>query len=177
MRTAIASDDYGVLVEPATLEIQRVLPGPIERVWAYLTDSELRRQWLASGPMELKRGAAFELVWRNDELTTPPGQRPADFGNEHRMQSEIIEVQAPNTLVFRWGESGEVCFELQAQGAHVLLTVTHRRIRDRDMLLMVGPGWHAHLDVLQARVSGLQAEPFWDAWLRLKSEYAARLAA
>jgi len=29
---------YGVLSEPATLRIQRRLPGPIERVWAYITD-------------------------------------------------------------------------------------------------------------------------------------------
>jgi uncharacterized protein YndB with AHSA1/START domain len=42
---------YGVLTEPATLKIQRLLPGPIERVWAYLTDSELRRRWLAAGEM------------------------------------------------------------------------------------------------------------------------------
>ena len=42
-------DAYGVLTEPATLKIQRLLPGPIERVWAYLTESDLRRQWLAAG--------------------------------------------------------------------------------------------------------------------------------
>ena len=30
---------YGVLTEPATLKIQRLLPGPIERVWAYLTEA------------------------------------------------------------------------------------------------------------------------------------------
>src|SRR5512132_2001373 len=69
-------DAYGVLVEPTTLKIERVLPGPIERVWSYLTDSEMRRKWLASGEMELAVGAPFELVWRNDELTDPPGQRP-----------------------------------------------------------------------------------------------------
>ena len=34
---------YGVLVEPATLRIQRRLPGPIERVWAFLTESDQRR--------------------------------------------------------------------------------------------------------------------------------------
>ena len=36
-------DAYGVLTEPQTLKIERLLPGPIERVWAYLTDSELRQ--------------------------------------------------------------------------------------------------------------------------------------
>jgi uncharacterized protein YndB with AHSA1/START domain len=42
---------YGELTEPATLKIQRLLPGPIERVWAYLTEEELRRKWLAAGKM------------------------------------------------------------------------------------------------------------------------------
>ncbi len=28
-------DAYGALSEPATLTIQRMLPGPIERVWSY----------------------------------------------------------------------------------------------------------------------------------------------
>ena len=46
-------DPYGRLIEPATLKIERLLPGPIERVWAYLTESDLRRQWLASGEMPL----------------------------------------------------------------------------------------------------------------------------
>jgi uncharacterized protein YndB with AHSA1/START domain len=49
-------DAYGVLTEPAMLKIQRLLPGPIERVWAYLTDGELRRKWLAAGEMEMKVG-------------------------------------------------------------------------------------------------------------------------
>src|SRR6266545_2641850 len=72
-----APDEYGVLIEPNTLRVQHLLPGPIERVWAYLTESDLRRQWLAAGEMELKVGAPVELVWRNDELNDPPGQRPA----------------------------------------------------------------------------------------------------
>src|SRR5271166_2608641 len=63
---------HGVLTEPATLKIQRLLPGPIERIWAYLTESDLRRRWLAAGEMEMKVGAPFEFVWRNNELTDPP---------------------------------------------------------------------------------------------------------
>jgi uncharacterized protein YndB with AHSA1/START domain len=55
-------DAYGVLTEPDTLKIQRLLPGPIERVWAYLTVSELRRKWLAAGEMEMKVGAPCELI-------------------------------------------------------------------------------------------------------------------
>ena len=44
-------DAYGTLIEPTTLKIQRLLPGPIERCWAYLTESDMRRQWLAAGQL------------------------------------------------------------------------------------------------------------------------------
>lgn len=41
-------NDYGMIIEPGTLRIQRLLPGPIERVWAYLTESDKRAT--AGGP-------------------------------------------------------------------------------------------------------------------------------
>jgi uncharacterized protein YndB with AHSA1/START domain len=176
--TDLATEDgYGVLTEPATLKIQRVLPGPIERVWAYLTEGDLRRQWLAAGNMEMKVGAPFELVWRNDELTNPPGQRPPGFSDEHRMQSRITELDPPRRLTFTWGSSGDVSFGLEPRGNRVLLTVVHRRLPDRATLLKVGAGWHTHLDILVARMSGKEPAPFWDGWSRLHKEYDRRLPA
>jgi uncharacterized protein YndB with AHSA1/START domain len=174
--TDLASlDAYGVLTEPATLKIQRLLPGPIERVWAYLTESNLRRQWLAAGKMEMKVGAPFELVWRNDELTNPPGQRPQGFSEEHRMLSHITELDPPHKLAFTFGSSSDVTFELEPEGREVLLTVIHRRVPDHATLLKVSAGWHMHLDVLVARVAGKEPAPFWDGWSRLKMVYEERL--
>ncbi|MCX7172401.1 MAG: SRPBCC family protein [Proteobacteria bacterium] len=170
-------DPYGVLTEPATLKIQRLLPGPIERVWAYLTESELRRQWLAAGQMEMKVGAPVELVWRNDELTDPPGQRPDGFPEEHRMQSRITELDPPRKLAFVWQGSGDVSFELEPQRKEVLLTITHRRLPDRKTLLMVGAGWHMHLDLLVARAAGKTPAPFWEGWSRLQKDYDQRIPA
>lgn len=171
-------DAYGMLSEPATLTIQRLLPGPIERVWAYLTDSDLRRQWLAAGEMELKVGAPFEFVWRNSELTDPPGQRPAGFGEEHRLQSRITELDPPRKLAFDWGASGGVTVELApTAGDRVLLTLVHLRIGERATLLNVSAGWHAHLDLLVARTTGKTPGPFWDGLRRLQSEYDRRLPA
>jgi uncharacterized protein YndB with AHSA1/START domain len=129
------------------LKIERLLPGPIERVWAYLAESQLRRQWLAAGQMEMKSGTPFEFVWRNDELTNPPGQRPPGFGDECRMQSRIIEFDPPRKRAITWQGSGNVSFELEPKGNKVLLTVIHRRLPDRATLLKVGAGWHMHLDV------------------------------
>jgi uncharacterized protein YndB with AHSA1/START domain len=168
------TSDYGSLIEPATLRIQRVLTGPIDRVWAYLTDGELRRQWLAAGPMEMKVGTTFELVWRNDELTNPPGTKPAGFGSEHRMESRITEFDPPRRLAYTWGE-GTVTFELEPQGPRVLLTLTHTRLPDREMTLKVGAGWHAHLDILAHRLAGAEPAPFWDSWVALKQEYDRRV--
>jgi uncharacterized protein YndB with AHSA1/START domain len=172
-------DAYGTLIEPATLKIQRLLPGPIERVWAYLTESDLRRQWMAAGEMEMKVGAPVEFVWRNDELTSPPGKRPASFPEEHSMKSRITALDPPRKLAITWGDKGgEVSFDLETAGSKVLLTVIHRRLPDdRAIKLSICAGWHMHLDVLVARVSGTEPGPFWDGWSRLKTEYDPRLPA
>jgi uncharacterized protein YndB with AHSA1/START domain len=177
MNERVTAESYGELSEPATLTIQRRLPGPIDRVWAYLTESDLRRQWLASGDMEMKLGATFELVWRNNELTNPPGLRPDGASDEHRMQSTITELDPPRKLSFTWGTTDGVTFELKPQGSDVLLTVIHRRVADRSTRLNVSAGWHMHLDVLAARMRGTEPEPFWDGWKRLKDEYERRLPA
>jgi uncharacterized protein YndB with AHSA1/START domain len=177
MNAYSAPDDYGVVTEPATLKIQRLLPGPIERVWAYLTESSLRRKWLAAGDMEMRVGAPFEFVWRNNELTDPPGKSPDGFAEEHRMKSRITLIDPPRKIAFTWQGSGDVSFELEPKGDEVLLTVIHRRLPDRGTMLMVGPGWHMHLDVLAAVASGKTPEPFWDGWIRLKKEYERRLPA
>lgn len=168
-------DAYGVLSEPATLTIQRLLPGPIERVWAYLTESDLRRKWLAAGEMEMTVGAEFELVWRNDELSDKPEARPDDFPEEHRLKSRITELDPPRKLSISWGSTGDVTFALEPVGGKVLLTLTHRRLPDRSTMLNVSAGWHAHLDTLAAHLAGDELGPFWERWLRLKDDYDRRL--
>lgn len=174
---AAVRDAYGVLTEPTTLQIQRVLPGPVDRVWAYLTDSDLRRQWLAAGEMQPKVGSSVELVWRNSELTDPPGARPEGFGEEHRLTSEVTVFEPMRRLAITWGSTGGVTFDLEPSGKDVLLTVTHHRVEDRGVLLNVSAGWHAHLDILAAKIAGETPTDFWGAWIALKAEYEKRYAA
>lgn len=171
------SDPFGAIAEPATVTIRRLLPGPIEMVWAWLTESDKRRQWLAAGEMVLRVGAPFTFTWRNDELTDPPGERPEGIGAEHSMQSMITELDPPRRLAFAWGESGGVAITLEPQGEDVLLTLVHRRLPSRAGLLMVSAGWHAHLDILAARLAGAAPEPFWDSWRRLSRDYERRIPA
>ena len=173
-----ASDSYGVLIEPATLKIERLLPGPIERVWAYLADSELRKLWLAAGDIELAEGAPFELVWRNDELAgVRTGERPQDMSEEHRMQSQVILADEPRKLVIAWNNTGNVTFELEPVGEGVLLTLTHAGFQTRSALIGHSAGWHAHLDVLEALAFEREAKAFWPHWEALRVEYDERLPA
>ena len=175
MNKIMLPGSYGEEIEPSTLKLERVLPGPVERVWDYLTKSDLRRQWLASGDMQMKAGTEFEMTWRNDELTSPPGQRPEGFSEQHTAVCRILEADPPHKLSYTFGKAGEVTFTLEPQGDEVLLTLIHRRMPDRNIMFMVGPGWHAHLDILVAKMRGLKTEPFWESWVKLKAEYAQRL--
>jgi uncharacterized protein YndB with AHSA1/START domain len=125
--------------------------------------------------MEMKAGTSFEFVWRNDELTNPPGNKPEGFGEEHRMTSRITELDPPRKISFTWRDSGDVTIELEEKGEEVLLTLIHRRLPNRSTMLMVGAGWHMHLDVLVARARGEEPTPFWEGWLKLKQDYDRRL--
>jgi uncharacterized protein YndB with AHSA1/START domain len=169
------SREFGTYKDATTLVIQRRLPGPIERVWAYLTDGDLRRQWLAAGDMTLEPGAPFELVWRNDDLSDPADASPDGAGSEHRASCTILEVEPPRKLKYDWPGAGEVTFDLAPDGDKVLLTVTHRRLTERRLVLMVGAGWHTHLDILVARIAGTPVPSFWKGWSSLRSEYERRM--
>jgi uncharacterized protein YndB with AHSA1/START domain len=176
MNDAATLSSYGELIQPMTVRLERMLPGPVERVWSYLTESDLRGQWLATGEMPQQPGASVDLVWRNDDLSGRQEQRPAEIPAERRMACEVIRAEPPRLLVLGWGASGsEVTFELASQGAEVLLTVTHRRLPDRGNLLGVSAGWHAHLDILVARLRGAELPLFWANWTRLRSEYDQRI--
>ena len=176
MNDVATVDAYGVLIEPTTLKIQRVLPGPVERIWAYLTDSDLRRKWLAAGIMEMKVGSSCELVWRNENLNDPPSKRPPGHAEEHSMVVQVTELDPPRKLSITWGSTGGVSFELEPRGSNVLLTLIHHRVADPATRLSVSAGWHMHLDVLVARARGEEPPPFWDGMPRLREEYQRRLS-
>ncbi len=173
-----AATPYGELIEPRTVRIQRMLPGPIERIWNYLTQSDLRAQWLAAGEMEASPGAPVTFTWRNDDLSGGAEQRPEGTPAEHSMECRVIRAEAPRLLVLSWGASeSEVTFELEPKGDEVKLTLTHRKLPNRDQLLGVSAGWHAHVDLLMARLGALEPRPFWANWKRLRGEYETRIPA
>jgi uncharacterized protein YndB with AHSA1/START domain len=179
----MASDnEYGTVAETNAVRFERLLPGPIERVWSYLTDSEKRGTWLAGGPMELRVGGSMELFFHHAELTTCADPIPAKYKaieNGVALAGRVLRCEPPRRLSFTWsgapGPDSEVMFELSPRGKDVLLVLTHRRLDSRAAMLDVTAGWHAHLGILADRLSGRAARPFWATHERFAREYGTRL--
>lgn len=173
------SNIYGELITPDTLQIERTLPGPIERVWRYLTEPELRQKWLAAGPMELEMNGNVMLVFNNNSLTTAgdlPPEKYADYGDEHIVKGNITACETPFLLSYTWpigeNELSEVCFKLSEQGENVHLQIIHSRLIHTEHKLSVAGGWHVHLDILQAQLENRTSPPFWATHTKLEAEYA-----
>lgn len=159
------------------LTIERRLPGPIDRVWRYVADSQLRSQWLAAGALAPIPGSKLELVWRNDQLSQATDPRPSGFAEVASAVCTILSVEPPRHLRFDWPGVGEVTIDLSDVGDEVLLRLTHRAIPNLAMRHMVSAGWHAHLDILAALNRGTHAPSFWSHWRSLKQHYEAAASA
>ena len=168
-------NNYGRITGPAEVRFERLLPGPIETVWAFLTDSDKRGEWLASGPMDLKVGGKARFTFHHSDLSphkSPPPDRYKDTdANPPTTEHAITRVDAPRLLSFTWPPNSEVTFELIPQGANVLLTVTHRKLGDRGEMVMVSGGWHTHLDILVERANGRTSPAFWSLFGDIEGEY------
>ena len=170
--------EYGKIIAPDTLRLERILPGPIERVWAYLTEPDKRAKWFASGPMELRVGGRVELRFKHSELSAeklPPEKYRKYDG--HTSECRITACDPPRLLSFTWGEpkDGVVTFELTPRGKDVLLVVTHDRVVSKSDLRDYAGGWHAHVDILDDVLNGREPRGFWSNHQKVKAEYEKRI--
>lgn len=173
-------DKDGVLLDESTIRFERLLPGPIERVWAYLTESDKRKQWLAAGEFELRKGGKTHMFFQHKNIAKPGTQPPEAFrkvhDEGHRMDGEILEIDAPRLLTMTFGEHSEVTYELTEQAnGEVLLTLTHRKLTAGDMK-NVSPGWHAHLAILADRLNNRNEIDFWALWQEKHKHYGEKFS-
>lgn len=178
------ASDYGTVIDTGTVRFERLLPGPVERVWTFLTDPEARGSWLAAGPMELRVGGAVELRFRHADLSPHDGPVPERYARMaregHVLRGRVTQCEPPRLLSFTWGEDddeppSEVTFELTPVGTNVRLRLTHRRLDGRAVMVSVASGWHTHLDILGVRLAGGAPAPFWAQHQGWERAYEARL--
>ena len=174
--------EYGELLDESTVRFERVLPGPIERVWEYIVESDKRRKWLCAGDIGAGAGAHVDMNFHNETLSTTDDievpEKYRKYAGEMSFTGAVTRWDPPHVVSHTWefeDESSEVCYELEEVGDKVRLVLTHRRLETGDKILSVSGGWHTHLDILVDVLEGHEPGAFWKKQTALEAEYTARL--
>ncbi|MDH3350798.1 MAG: SRPBCC family protein [Gammaproteobacteria bacterium] len=175
--------DYGELLNANTVRFERLLPGPIERVWGYLVDSDKRAKWLCGGNTDSDIGGKVEMHFHNASLSSDADiERPAKYNDMPEkvcFSGTVTRYEPPRVLAHTWvfdDQSSEVCYELEEQDDKVRLVLTHTRLNSGDEVLSVCGGWHTHLDILVDVLNGREPRPFWKTQTQLEAQYEQRLS-
>lgn len=162
MRTSIRRDgsDYVLLVE-------RRLEYGVHTVWRALTESDLLEQWFpARIDGEWSVGSALTF-------TFPDGA--AEDVSEGDLKGEVLAVEPPHLLEFRWGEY-RIKFDLEEAGEHCVFRLSER-FEDRSWAARSAAGWEMCLENLDRILDGAGASTFSaDVWRTKFRAYAARFA-
>lgn len=153
------------LITTEMLRFERILDAPIERVWQYLVDPELRARWFMGGPTDLRVGGTIGMTMAHDNLSdqvVPMPERYQSYAG-HSWTERITRLEEQHLLAFTWdeGAAGEVTFELFDLAGRTRLVLTHTGLRGRDDAQNFGGGWHSHLAVFERRVKDETVENFW----------------
>jgi uncharacterized protein YndB with AHSA1/START domain len=169
------------VVEPGTVRLERVLPGPLERVWAYITEADKRAKWLCGGEFDLRVGGKVRMEFDNNSLTSDKNPPPKHKGHvKHTSFGVVTRLEPMRVLAHTWTwESGdtEVTYELEPRGKEVLLTIVHRQLKSRDGTLSVMGGWDVHTGILADVLSGTEPRPLWTTLAKLEKEYEGTVPA
>jgi uncharacterized protein YndB with AHSA1/START domain len=173
-------NDRATLIDPSTIRFERLLPGPVERVWAYLTESNKRALWLAAGEFDLRVGGKVELLFDNSRITDEAPPAGAHGAAPHRAEGVITRLEPMKLLAHTWvWESGttEVTYELEPRGKDVLLTIHHKLPDGAGANIAVGGGWAAHVGILEDQLRGVKPRPFFSTHAREMKAFEDSLAA
>ena len=145
-----------------SLHIDRILPGPPERVWRALTDAAALAAWFwprhlePAATTDPRPGGRFRIA----AARGPSGEPASGFA----VEGEYTVVRPPERLVFTWRWEGDpeetlVTIELSAVDTGTALRLTHERFGDdaaRDNHLV---GWTDCLDRLPAWLTQVSPSP------------------
>ena len=162
MATAATTRDK---ITAQELRFERVLDAPVETVWRYLVESELREKWFMGGGIDARVGGDLEFVFDHSKLSDEPVPTPEKYAPHvgSRWSEKITRIEPPHLIAFTWseGKAGEVTIELSEAGDKTRLILTHSGLRGPDDAKNYGAGWTSHLAVLEARIAGKPVPDFW----------------
>jgi uncharacterized protein YndB with AHSA1/START domain len=169
-------NSFGIIVDAGTVEFKRVMPGPIERVWAFITERNNLARWLGDGVLG-PAGTRYELKIEGPELPHSTGAR---------IVGTVTRYEPPTGITFTWNHLAPgatqpsiaesiVEIDLASQNEKVVFTLRHSRI-DRSFTTRLSTGWHAFLDALRNRLEGNPIEFATTVFPQLLPEYERRFS-
>lgn len=153
--------DFATIPDRSTLILVRHLPGPIERVWAYLTDPKFLVKWLSGGTV----------------ADTVGGEVSFEMGARGR----VTAIDPPHLLEYTWNEEDAsvgpvvdslVRWELAEEGDRVRLTLKQMHLPEIEVFAHAA-GWHAFLERLSTTVDGREPEPVMELFTRYRADYVS----
>jgi len=146
------------------VRIERLLPGPVERVWEHLTNTRLLQAWFGEkSHIEPRQGGAVRLM-------------------DGHIRGVVTQWQPPRRLSYTWnvfnpGDPADavssypesyLTLTLEPQGDEVLLVLNHLPVLER-FEKQNAMGWHTFIDILADTLEG--------AKVQTRKEYMTRNAA
>ena len=143
--------DLGEMFRMPGVRFWRRLPGPIERVWAHLTDPARLSGWYDAGStIEPREGGAVRLNDGHIRGVVTQWRPPVKFAH-------TWNVFGPGETVSAYPES-YLTLELAQEGGDVALTLTHLPVLERFQP-QNAMGWATFLDILDDTVNGRAVGP------------------
>ena len=141
----------GEMFRAPGVRFERRLPGPIEKVWAHLTQPGELPGWYGAGSMiEPREGGRVELNDGHIRGVVTQWRPPFKFAH-------TWNVFGPGEAVSPYPES-YLTIELADDGAAVALTLVHLPVLER-FEPQNAMGWTTFLDILEAAAKGEPVQP------------------
>ena len=135
----------GEIIPESAVRFVRILPGPVEKVWALLTQTERLPEWYGEGTIEPREGGKVQLMGGHIRGVVT-GWRP------HSLLAYTWNVFDPGESISRYPIS-YLEFALAREDKAVTLTLTHRPI-PANFQKQTAMGWHTMLDLVEAGLNG-----------------------
>jgi uncharacterized protein YndB with AHSA1/START domain len=157
-------DSPATFLKSPGVRFERLLPGPIERVWEHLTNTRLMKAWFGEkSDIEPRQGGAVRLM-------------------DGHIRGVVTQWHPPERLSYTWNVFGPgdppdaisaypesyLTLTLERKGDQVLLVLTHLPVLER-FEKQNAMGWHTFIDILTDTLEG--------AKVRKREEYAMLNAA
>lgn len=165
-------------IAPDAIRLERMLDARPEKVWRYLTEADLRREWFMGGS-DAKPDSEFELLNDHDNLSDDDVPYPESYApyKGKTWNETVLRFDAPRLLetTFQGGKNGIVTYELFPEGDRTRLVLTHSGITSPTGFQDFGGGWNSHLTVLQEKLAGRSVPNFWALHAKSREDVARAL--